>query len=261
MLALDADNVVVRDPEFLFSAEPYLRTGAVFWPDRDRLSADREIWGVVGVEYRDEPEVESGQLLINKRLSWHALNVAMFMNEWSDIYYRFIHGDKETFHLAWRKVGQEYAMPDRGVEFLVDTMCHHDFDGARIFQHRNYRKWQLVEPNEPVPGFWLEDACLQFVDELRRRWSVSNASQGAGSDLYARIVNQREYMYLQSRARFQTHFPLERWLCRCGIRSVGAPLECRRLRRSSEAVGLGRPRCAVRTGVRRWHVSRAMVEA
>ena len=179
----------------MFSAEPYVRAGAVFWPDRDRLSPDREIWDVVGVEYRDEREVESGQLLINKRLSWHALNVTMFMNEWSDFYYHFIHGDKETFHLGWRKVGQDYAMPDRGLELLDDTMCQHDFDGARIFQHRNYRKWQLVESNEPVPGFWLEDACLGFVDELRRRWSVSNTSQSACADLSARIVNQRDYTY------------------------------------------------------------------
>jgi len=195
VLFLDADNVAVRNPEYLFSAEPYVRTGAVFWPDRDRLSPDREIWDVTGVEYRDEREVESGQLLINKRQSWHALNVTMFMNEWSDYYYRFIHGDKETFHFGWRKVGQDYAMPDRGMEFLDDTICQHDFDGARIFQHRNFRKWQLVERNEPVPGFWLEDACLGFVDELRRRWSVSNTSQSACADLSARIVNQRDYTY------------------------------------------------------------------
>jgi hypothetical protein len=195
VLFLDADNVVVRNPEYLFSAEPYLRTGAVFWPDRDRLPADREVWDVVGVEYRDEPEVESGQLLINKQRCWHALNVAMFMNEWSDVYYRYMHGDKETFHLAWRKLGQEYAMPDRGVELLPDTICHHDFNGLRIFQHRNYRKWQLEGDNEPIPDFWLEDTCLQFVDELRRRWSVSNALRGASSDLYSRIVNQRDYMY------------------------------------------------------------------
>lgn len=195
VLALDADNVAVRDPEFLFSAPPYLRAGAVFWPDRDRLPADREIWDVVGVEYRDEPEVESGQLLINKRRCWHALNVAMFMNEWSDIYYRYIHGDKETFHLAWRKVGQDYAMPDRGIEFLDDTMCQHDFDGARIFQHRNYRKWKLDGPNEPVPGFWLEDVCLHFLDELRSRWSVSNLSATRHSEMHTRIARQRDYMY------------------------------------------------------------------
>jgi hypothetical protein len=195
VLALDADNVAVRNPEYLFSAEPYLRTGAVFWRDRGRLSADDAIWNVIDVQYRDEPEVESGQLLIDKRRCWHALNVTMFMNEWSDFYYRYFHGDKETFHLAWRKVGQEYAMPERGMEFLPDTLCHHDFDGALIFQHRNYRKWTLDGPNDPVPGFLLENVCLQFLDELRSRWSVSNFSATKSSELQARIVSQRDYMY------------------------------------------------------------------
>ena len=36
----------------MFSAEPYLRTGAIFWPDYNHLAATREIWEVVGVRYR-----------------------------------------------------------------------------------------------------------------------------------------------------------------------------------------------------------------
>jgi hypothetical protein len=218
VLFLDADNVAVRNPDYLFCAEPYVRTGAVFWPDRDRLSPDREIWDVTGVEYRDEREVESGQLLINKRQSWHALNVTMFMNEWSDYYYRFIHGDKETFHFGWRKVGQDYAMPDRGMEFLDDTMCQHDFDGARIFQQRNYRKWQLTE-----------------------RMCRSVRAHRESARLHV----------LPGGTRFQTHRSPERWLCRGRIGRVGAPLERRRPRRSAEADDLGRSRRAVRDGLRR----------
>jgi hypothetical protein len=34
VLYLDADNMAVVDPEFLFSSEPYRQTGALFWPDR-----------------------------------------------------------------------------------------------------------------------------------------------------------------------------------------------------------------------------------
>ncbi len=33
VLLLDADNVVVVDPEFLFNTAPYKRVGAIFWPD------------------------------------------------------------------------------------------------------------------------------------------------------------------------------------------------------------------------------------
>jgi len=38
VLYIDSDNVVVRNPEFLFDTELYQQTGALFWPDLDRKS-------------------------------------------------------------------------------------------------------------------------------------------------------------------------------------------------------------------------------
>jgi hypothetical protein len=197
VLALDADNVAVRDPEYMFDAEPYKNAGATFWPDYQRLAPTREIWSILNLTYRDEPEVESGQIVIQKRRCWRALQVTMHLNEWSDFYYRHIHGDKETFHLVWRKLEQEYAMPDRGIYCLPGTMCQHDFEGNRLFQHRNMRKWQLNDRNERIPDFWLEDACLRFLDELRDRWSVADRSVADThlSVLNNSIVQQRHYTY------------------------------------------------------------------
>ena len=43
VLFLDADNVPVRDPSFLFDTEEYRRFGAVFWPDFGRLDQTRRI--------------------------------------------------------------------------------------------------------------------------------------------------------------------------------------------------------------------------
>ena len=62
VLYLDADNVPVRDPGYLFDARPFDETGAVYWPDYGRLPATADIWRIVGVPYRDEPEFESGQM-------------------------------------------------------------------------------------------------------------------------------------------------------------------------------------------------------
>src|SRR4029453_2174085 len=101
-----ADNVPVRNPEYLFDAEPYRQRGAVFWPDYGRLAPTRAIWRICGVPYRDEPEFESGQILLNKRRCWRALQLTMHMNEHSDFYYNYVYGDKETFHMAWPMVGQ-----------------------------------------------------------------------------------------------------------------------------------------------------------
>jgi hypothetical protein len=170
VLLLDADNVAVRDPADLFDAPEYQQAGAVFWPDFGRLPADHSIWRLTGVTYRDEPEFESGQILVNKERCWHALQVAMHLNEYSDFYYRHIHGDKETFHFAWRKLGQDYAMPACGIDALEATMCQHDFAGERLFQHRNMDKWNPWDGNRRVHGFLHEERCLAFCAELAARW-------------------------------------------------------------------------------------------
>jgi hypothetical protein len=167
VLLLDADNVPVVDPTFLFDTAQYGRSGAIFWPDYGRLSPTRPIWRITGVEFRDEPEFESGQIVINKARCWTALNVAMYLNEHSDFYYQHIHGDKETFHFAWRKLEQEYAMVPYQIESLLGTMCQHDFDGRRIFQHRNFAKWDLAQENIEISGFQFQAECIGFLEELR----------------------------------------------------------------------------------------------
>jgi FkbM family methyltransferase len=170
VLFLDADNVAVRNPEYLFETAEYKTTGAIFWPDYQRLSSKRAIWKLCGVTYRDEPEFESGQIVVNKEKCWRELNLSFWYNDHSEFFYQYIHGDKETFHMAWRRTGQKYSMPSRPIFPLVGTMCQHDFEGRRIFQHRNLRKWNLHGENERISGFEFEEECLAFLNELRGRW-------------------------------------------------------------------------------------------
>ena len=173
VLLLDADNVAVRDPAYLFDAAPFRRHGAVFWPDFDRLGPERAIWRICGVPYRDEPEVESGQVLLDKRRCWEPLQLTMHLNEHSDFYYDYVHGDKETFHMAWRMLGREYAMVPHPLRPLDRTMCQHDFRGRRLFQHRNLAKW-VVGENPRIAEFRFEDLCLGFLRELEK--NVNRAS-------------------------------------------------------------------------------------
>ena len=168
VLLLDADNCPVRDPEFLFRTPQYAKHGAIFWPDYTRFAKGQAVWLASGISYRDEPEFESGQIIMDKSRCWRALNVAMHLNEHSDWWYRVVHGDKDTFHLAWRKIGQTYAMPNKPVEPLEATMLQFDFAGRRLFQHRNFAKWKL-EGNPRIPGFRLEEECLTFIADLRAR--------------------------------------------------------------------------------------------
>lgn len=172
VLLLDADNVPVSNPSDLFSWSEYQQTGAVFWPDVGKLSKGRKIWELVGTPYRDEPEFESGQILINKSKCWEALNVSLWLNEFSDFYYDYIHGDKETFHMGFRKTNTEYSMPHHHVVLREGTMYQHDFRGRVVFQHRNGYKWSINRDANPhLKGFLYESECLGFVEVLKNLWN------------------------------------------------------------------------------------------
>ena len=178
VLYLDADNVPVVNPEFLFDTAQFAMTGAIFWPDYQRLGPWRSIWKICGVPYQDEPEFESGQVVVDKERCWRALCLTHWYNRHSDFFYQHIHGDKDTFHMAFLRLGQPYAMPSRPIESLENVvMCQHDFEGRRIFQHRNLAKWILMKRNRRVGGFLFEEECIAYLEELRRKWSATRASQ------------------------------------------------------------------------------------
>lgn len=169
VLLLDADNVPVADPTYLFHDPEYLRTGAVFWPDGYRTPPESPRWEAFGVPYRDEPEVESGQVLVDKQACWRALNLCNWYNEHSDYFYTLVYGDKDTFRFAWHRAERQFAMPERAPEVIPHTLCQHDLQGRRLFQHRCGAKWSLGA-NRRVPGFLHEDACLAELEDLARRW-------------------------------------------------------------------------------------------
>ena len=158
------------NPELLFETPQYQETGAIFWPDFGRLTPDCGIWEVAGVPYRDEPEFESGQIVVDKKKCWRPLSLCMWYNQYSDFFYHHVHGDKETFHIAWRKLGQPYAMPAHPIHPLDCVMCQHDFEGRQIFQHRNIDKWELSGSNMVIAGFLDEAECREHLADLRRQW-------------------------------------------------------------------------------------------
>ncbi|MEM6823158.1 MAG: glycosyltransferase family 9 protein [Verrucomicrobiota bacterium] len=171
VLFLDADNMAVSDPSTLFDSEEFSLTGAIFWPDYTSLASDDPIWKICDIPYRDEPEFESGQILIDKVRHWKALQLAVWFNRNAGFFRHYFLGDKETFHFAFRFFEIPYSMPNHGIENLVNrTMCQHDFSGNRLFQHRNLAKWSLHGANLKIPGFKLEKECFEHLRELRKNW-------------------------------------------------------------------------------------------
>jgi ADP-heptose:LPS heptosyltransferase len=174
VLLLDADNVPVVNPEFLFETRQFRSRGAIFWPDYGNGGTPKAlpVWRSCGLRQPREPEFESGQILVGKRSCWPALRLSLWFNEQSDFYYQYVHGDKETFHLAFRKMRQPYFLVPTPIHPLEATMCQHDFNARRIFQHRNLDKWDLGGHNRRIRDFWFEPECLAYLSQLRKAWKV-----------------------------------------------------------------------------------------
>ena len=130
VLLLDADNVPVRDPGFLFDLPEFHDTGTLFWPDIVRLSRANDIWAISGLPYRDMPSLESGQMVLDKSRCWRALTLAHWINQHSDVFYKFLHGDKDTFLIAWLLVSQPYHLIRHRPKLLEATFCQRDPDGT-----------------------------------------------------------------------------------------------------------------------------------
>uniref|UniRef100_A0AAV1TWY4 Nucleotide-diphospho-sugar transferase n=1 Tax=Peronospora matthiolae TaxID=2874970 RepID=A0AAV1TWY4_9STRA len=199
VLFLDADNVPVRDPAFLFESEEFVRTGAVFWPDYwhphhtiFHLVEDSLLWQMLDMQYVDMFEQESGQLLIDRRRHAAAMELAHFYaSHTPDLFERLdlVWGDKDLFRFAWIKLNASFSMvqtPPAVAGKLVNesfcsmTMAQHDFGGNVLFLHRNANKltgrpqrnnvnhvFGPLEPdNLPDPVIWTH--LCSFRNSSRR---------------------------------------------------------------------------------------------
>ncbi|KAG1697862.1 hypothetical protein DVH05_015816 [Phytophthora capsici] len=159
ILFLDADNVPVRDPTYLFETPEFKRTGAVFWPDYwhphytiFHLHEDSLLWELLDMPYVDMFEQESGQLLIDRRKHGAPLDLVRFFtfhqpNPIEEL--KLLWGDKDLFRLAWIKLNVPFYMVQtppavagtvNGTSFCGMTMVQHDPNGEILFLHRNAKK-------------------------------------------------------------------------------------------------------------------------
>jgi hypothetical protein len=192
VLFLDADNIPLRDPSFLFDASQYKYTGSIFWPDcppYDRQEWLPEcVWRNMGLAYRDEVDFESGQYVINKRKCWRELLLAEYLNQHSDYFYRFIFGDKSTFHLAWAKLSSNWSIPQRGPGGNQASLIQHDFMGNPLFQHCTRNKPTIHGYGSP--GSLLNsDQCHVHLAELRQLWDGRMWENGQPTEAEEREAN------------------------------------------------------------------------
>ena len=158
VIFIDADNTCLQNPTSLFETGEYRATGALFWPDYWKTAADNPIWNILGLKYCDMHEQESGQIVINKEKCWKPLNLCLYFNRQSNIYYRLLLGDKDTFRFAWLALSNDFHMIskapdtcgyiDKNNDFMGITMLQYDQQGSPFFLHRNLIKWDVSNTDE-----------------------------------------------------------------------------------------------------------------
>lgn len=158
VIFLDADNICLKNIENLFEMNEYKETGAIFWPDYWKTAPDNPMWEIMGVNYTDMPEQESGQMVINKKTCWKPLNLCLYLNQRKNIYYKFIHGDKDTFRFSWLALNKKFFMVkskpdtcgfiDDEENFIGFTMLQYSLTNEPLFLHRNLIKWDVTQNNE-----------------------------------------------------------------------------------------------------------------
>jgi alpha 1,2-mannosyltransferase len=175
---IDADNIPLQSPEPLFASEPYLRTGALFWPDLASTKSTTEelfrTFGVTAEALRRGVEFESGQIVLDKRRCWKALLTVCLANSdvsrFRDFCFGRTMGDKDTFRLAFEFARQPYHLVSHpslrignlffiyrvpltgGVtikiqhglgSFYATGMLQHDLAGNPLFAHKTVCEWDV----------------------------------------------------------------------------------------------------------------------
>ena len=81
VLYIDSDSVPTRDPLYMFDAPNYKRLGIWATPDYWKTSANNPIWAIMGVKCRNEWEMETGQMFIDKKRHLDVFLLVQYMLE------------------------------------------------------------------------------------------------------------------------------------------------------------------------------------
>lgn len=197
VLLLDADNIPLMDPSFLFDCEQFTRYGQVFWPDffyqpESKYALRPLAWRELGLPARVGLELDSAQLLVDRKCCWRELQVCRLLNIYSEqCYDRWTWGDKDTFTLAWLLTHRSYFVVPIRPRFVQpdgdSVFWQHWVDGSKLFQHQ--RKW--FHAPQKMADFLQEDELLkeQSLDYLREFWDAARAA-GQESQLSAMLIRQ-----------------------------------------------------------------------
>lgn len=198
VLYLDADQVPVKDPSYLFDEPRYREIGSWFWPDyKNELGWDitARAFQVLGLDVpgntarpdlpqpTDYEPFESGQMLLNKSMCWGPLELCRLFNDHSDFFFPrprgrnwYFYGDKSTFYLAWNALKHPYILSPEtswGGMSGNGAFMQKDLQGNLIFQHKCQppEKLNLYEKVLKHPDLVNLEILDEAMADLRLKWT------------------------------------------------------------------------------------------
>lgn len=156
VLHLDADNIVTKDPTYLFDCQEFRDHEALFWVDNPNVNdfhgrIIEHQWKRVGLNRTDRiSDIETGQMLIDKDRAAKALAIIKHFADRADYWEGYNggepgvwYGDKTSFHMGFILTGtlhhnQKWNRWDAGGFY-----AHTDPQGNVLFQHACHRKGHL----------------------------------------------------------------------------------------------------------------------
>jgi hypothetical protein len=178
---IDADCFPHRNPEFVFDSDEYKLFGAMFWPDdkHHKMVERAPIWTLTGLSYRGDAELETGFFAIDKQRCWRELCLTHWINVNSVFWYNYVLGDKDTFYLAWRKLGTRYFLGPPCTRYRAVISRHFWKDGTPLADHRTgTSKYTLPARRGPFRSYLSpgkhRTSRKDFYDEVAQRFIVRN---------------------------------------------------------------------------------------
>lgn len=256
ILYLDSDCFLDYRPEELFeNLDEYKEFGAVFSADCDIIGCHRPMdengvvnklgtfrhgrWdysrpnpllSIFDIPDNNSPELESGFIVINKKICYKEVILSLFFNENSNFIYDYIYGDKDTYRLAWSYFNTKYFVI-KNVSRSQNCITNF-YKNKMLFQHRvqntkfdinvpwnafpnNVSSFQkldqykcffddLLELTREFTNIYSDDTyifdkmsnnhtdtfIIKFLDENHYMISRSDSDEGWGQDLTLRIIDK-----------------------------------------------------------------------
>jgi hypothetical protein len=206
VLIIDSDSMPVMDPTSLFDLSSYRRHGNLFWPDR--WCTPIKLFEKLGMDdgQGTRLQAESGQFLFDRERHFSVLEWLMFLNTHNEFTYRYAHGDKDTYRVAFELADkkEEYFQVNQPLSVALQPgllhatargFLQHHPNGSFAFLHRTSEaKYKAhSDSGRSFSRILLQPSCQWS----RKHWHFFSPEVGAA----------RKNVWRQSKCNYTMEYP------------------------------------------------------